>query len=345
MYKNIIRPILFCFFKPESIHFLVVKGLKLTFSIPGVAFLVKSFFCVNYPKLKRELFGLNFDNPVGMAAGFDKEANLYNELKNFGFSHIEIGTVTPKGQKGNPKPRLFRLTKDKALINRMGFNNKGVKKAAENLKKNKPEIIIGCNIGKNTDTPNEDAVNDYCEVFDYLHEYVDYFVVNISCPNIKDLDKLQNKDNTKDIIIQLQNINNDKPKKKPLLIKISPDLNEQQIDDIIDVVKETKIDGIVATNTTTKRDNLFTNKNKVEKIGNGGLSGQPIKNRSTEVIRYISKKTEGKVPIIGVGGIFSPKDAAEKLEAGASLIQGYTGFIYEGPGFVKKINKYLKKLK
>ncbi|MFW5792749.1 MAG: quinone-dependent dihydroorotate dehydrogenase [Bacteroidota bacterium] len=338
MYKNIIRPILFCF-SPESIHHFVSISLKILFAFPGISYLFQKIFTIKDKKLERELFGLKFPNPVGFAAGFDKKADLYNHLRNFGFGYVEIGTVTPKPQSGNPKPRLFRLKKDKALINRMGFNNPGIETFAKNLKKNNPKIIIGGNIGKNTITANEKAIDDYCLCFNTLYDYVDYFAINVSCPNIKDLNKLADKESLLEILLALQVINQAKIKPKPMLLKISPDLSEAQLDDTIEVVKQAKFDGIIATNTTTSRDNLITQKSKTEAIGSGGLSGLPLKDKSSKVISYIYNKTNGTIPIIGVGGIHSPKDALEKLEAGATLIQLYTGFIYEGPALAKKINK------
>lgn len=342
MYKKIIRPILFLF-SPEKIHQFVVLVIKTAFRIPGISFLAEKFCSLKNPLLERTVFGLHFDNPVGLAAGFDKNAAFYNEFSHLGFAFIEIGTVTPKEQPGNPKPRSFRLPKDKALINRMGFNNHGADEAIENLKKRKTKIIIGGNLGKNTTTPNDQAVNDYIFTFNKLYEYVDYFVVNVSCPNISDLHKLQDKDS---LMIILNGLINERARKhifKPILLKISPDLNFSQIDEVLEIVSETKIDGIVATNTTTGRYNLSEDAQKIKLIGNGGLSGQPLRERSTEVIRYISKKTGGKLPIIGVGGIMTVEDAIEKLSAGASLIQIYTGFIYEGPLLVKRINKAILK--
>ena len=342
MYKRVIRPLLFLL-DPETIHKLVSAGMNFFFYIPGISWLTSKFLTVNDPRLKKELFGITFSNPIGLAAGFDKEAKLYNHLKHFGFSHVEIGTVTPLPQPGNSRPRLFRIPKDKAMINRMGFNNKGIEACVKNLKKTKPKIIIGCNIGKNTNTPNEDAVKDYCIVFEQAYPYVDYFVVNLSCPNIKDLDKLQDKENTKIILEEITKLNNKKPAKKPILLKIGPDHDENQLDEIIEVIEQTGIDGIIATNTTITREKLTISQNKIESIGNGGLSGLPLKEKSTKTIAYIAKKTGGKLPIIGVGGIFSAEEAMEKLNAGASIVQVYTGFIYEGPTLVKKINNQLLK--
>jgi dihydroorotate dehydrogenase len=338
MYKYLIRPILFRIY-PETVHHLVVMAIKAAFGVPGMAYLAGKLCNVSHSKLKRTVFGLEFDNPVGLAAGFDKNASFYNEFSHLGFAFIEIGTVTPKAQPGNPKPRSFRLVKDKALINRMGFNNLGAEEVIKNLKKRKTRIIIGGNLGKNTLTPNNQAVNDYIFTFNKLYEYVDYFVVNVSCPNISDLRELQDKDSLLEILKSLMNERSKRESAKPILLKISPDLNFKQIDEVIEIVDETNIDGIVATNTTTGRYNLSTTEEKIGQIGNGGMSGLPLKNRSTEIIRYISVKTNGKVPIIGVGGIMTPQDAIEKLRAGASLVQVYTGFIYEGPMLVRQINK------
>ena len=340
MYIRIIRPLLFLL-QPETVHHLIVNILKIGFKIPGITYLVRKFYTVNDKRLKTDFLGMEFNNPVGFAAGFDKNAEVYNQFSNFGFSFIEIGTVTPKPQPGNPKPRSFRIPKDKGLINRMGFNNKGVDFAIEKLKNKKHKVIIGGNIGKNTATKNEDALNDYVFCFEKLYEHVDYFVVNLSCPNIKDLRKLQDKDSTITILNKLTELRRSKGSYKPILLKISPDLTNNQLDDVIEIYNITGIDGVVATNTTVSRENLITENEKIEEIGNGGLSGKPLKQRSTEIIRYISEKSNGTIPIIGVGGIMSVQDAIDKLEAGASLIQVYTGFIYEGPGFVKQINKAL----
>ena len=264
-------------------------------------------------------------------------------MSNLGFGFIEIGTITPKPQPGNPKKRLFRVQNDLAIINRLGINNDGNILCAERLKKKNSDVVIGGNIGKNTTTSNENADTDYIQNFEILHQYVDYFVLNVSCPNVSNFTKLQDVEFLKKLVPQLKKINSTKPKKKPILIKISPDLNQDQLDETIDLIRSENLDGIIATNTTTSRNNLKTNKSKIEKIGNGGLSGEPLKNKSTEVIRYISKKTKGNLPIIGVGGIMNPKDALDKIKAGADLIQLYTGFIYEGPSIVKKINQYLSK--
>jgi dihydroorotate dehydrogenase len=297
-------------------------------------------YAVNDQKLERRLFGLTFKNPVGLAAGFDKDAKLFNELNNFGFGFIEIGTLTPKPQPGNPKKRLFRLKADKAIVNRMGFNNGGVEEAVERLKKNKG-ILIGGNIGKNKATANEHAVEDYKQCFEALFDYVDYFVVNVSSPNTPNLRALQDKEPLTTLLLELVRVNKEKcntepsQRAKPILLKIAPDLTDEQLLDIIDIVLETKIDGVIATNTTISRKGLQSG-NKVE---TGGLSGKPLTKRSTEVIRFLSEKSHKAFPIIGVGGIHSAQDALDKLNAGASLVQLYTGFIYEGPKLVKAINR------
>ncbi len=340
LYQSIVRPVLFLF-PPEFVHRMVAGILPFMVKVPGVAWMIRKHYCLHDPKLEREVFGIRFPNPVGMAAGFDKEAKLYNVLSDFGFGFVEIGTVTPLGQKGNPRPRLFRLPKDKALINRMGFNNHGIDDFTAQLRKRKARVIIGGNIGKNTLTTNEDAAIDYCHCFRELFPFVDYFVVNISCPNIKDLNKLQNRDELVSLLEQIQEINLSKQQPKPILLKISPDLNPGQLDEVIDIIRETKLDGIVATNTTTLRENLSTPTHIVAKAGQGGLSGEPLRDKSTSVIRYLHKKSEGKIPIIGVGGIGSPSDAREKLKAGATLVQVYTGFIYHGPSLAKQINRSL----
>ncbi|MBL7897996.1 MAG: quinone-dependent dihydroorotate dehydrogenase [Crocinitomicaceae bacterium] len=338
MYKILIRPILFLF-DPEKVHHFTFRMIRLTAAIPGVRFFRKRTYQIEDAALKRNLFGVEFKNPVGLAAGFDKNAVLLNHLEDFGFGFIEIGTVTPKPQSGNPKPRLFRLKKDKAIINRMGFNNDGVDVITERLKNRKTRIIVGGNIGKNTSTGDDGAKDDYLKNFRSLHAYVDYFVVNVSCPNVGSLAKLQNKDFLVDLLSTMKKINQESGKPKPILLKIAPDLNLIQLDEVVEIVLETKIDGVVAANTSTTRDNLTTDQSTIEKIANGGLSGQPIKNKSTEVIRYLSEKSGKAFPIIGVGGIHSAEDALEKIQAGASLVQVYTGFIYEGPGLIKKINK------
>ncbi|MEO8235520.1 MAG: quinone-dependent dihydroorotate dehydrogenase [Flavobacterium sp.] len=333
MYKSFIRPILF-WFDPEKVHHFTFSLIRNLCKIPGFTSILKYLYQINDKRLEREVFGLKFKNPVGLAAGFDKDAKLYKELSDFGFGFIEIGTLTPKAQEGNPKKRLFRLKEDSAIINRMGFNNGGVHQAVTRLKKNNG-VLIGGNIGKNKLTPNENATSDYDICFDVLYDYVDYFVVNVSSPNTPNLRELQEKEPLTQLLNTLQSKNLNKLKPKPILLKIAPDLTNEQLLDIIDIIKTTKIAGVIATNTTISREDLQS----VNKIEMGGLSGKPLTNRSTEVIRFLSEKSNKAFPIIGVGGIHSPDDAIEKLEAGATLIQLYTGFIYEGPELVKAINK------
>lgn len=335
MYKSIIRPILFLF-DPEKVHHFTFSVLRIANKIPVVSNIIRSCYMIEDKRLEREVFGLKFKNPVGLAAGFDKDAKLYQELSNFGFGFIEIGTLTPKPQDGNPKKRLFRLKEDSGIINRMGFNNGGVFEAVERLKKNK-NVLIGGNIGKNKVTPNEEAISDYEICFEALYDAVDYFVVNVSSPNTPNLRALQDKEPLTKLLQTLQNKNQAKSQPKPILLKIAPDLTNEQLLDIIDIVKTTHIAGVIATNTTIARENLRSENQKET----GGLSGKPLTARSTEVIRFLSEKSNKAFPIIGVGGIHSPEDALEKLEAGASLIQLYTGFIYEGPQLIKRINKRL----
>lgn len=337
MYKLIIRPILF-FFDPEKVHHFTFKFLKNSCKIPFVPAILKAIYEVKNPALEREVFGIKFKNPVGLAAGFDKDAKLFNELSNFGFGFIEIGTLTPKPQEGNPKKRLFRLKKDNAIINRMGFNNGGVEKATQRLKK-KHNVIIGGNIGKNKITPNDEAISDYLICFEKLFDYVDYFVVNVSSPNTPNLRELQEKEPLKKLLNALQNHKLQAINRKPITLKIAPDLTHSQLLDIIEIVNETKIDGVIATNTTISRDNLISSNQKET----GGLSGKPLTQRSTEVIKFLSEKNNKSFPIIGVGGIHTAQDAIEKLQAGASLVQLYTGFIYEGPKLIKQINQEILK--
>lgn len=338
MYKLLLRPIFFAF-DPEKIHHFTFSLVKFTSKIPGFKSIFRSLYVIEDERLERKLLGLTFKNPVGLAAGFDKNAVLYNELANFGFGFIEIGTVTPKGQAGNPKKRLFRLKDDQGIINRMGFNNEGLDAAILQLKKNKGKLIIGGNIGKNTDTKPEDYTKDYLTCFNALHPYVDYFVLNVSCPNVGSHAKLNDKDYLEELIGAVQKANKTFSKQKPIVLKIAPDLNNNQLDEIIDLVKATNLDGVIASNTSTDRSDLKASKDTLEAIGNGGLSGQPVKDKSTQVIKYLSDKSKKAFPIIGVGGIHSAKDAIEKLDAGADLVQVYTGFIYEGPSLIKSINK------
>jgi len=340
MYRLVLKPLLFLF-NPERAHYMAMGLLRFACFFPGAKSIIKSIYSLRNKKLERELFGLKFPNPVGLAAGFDKNARWVDELECLGFGFIEIGTVTPIAQPGNDKPRLFRLPQDEALINRMGFNNDGAIAAAERLKNRKSKIIVGGNIGKNKITPNERALDDYIKCYDALFDVVDYFVVNVSSPNTPGLRALQEKEPLMNILQQLQNKNSAQAHPKPILLKIAPDLSEEQLDDIIDIVNQTKIAGVIATNTTISRDDLVTSKEEIESIGAGGLSGKPVKNMSTEVIRYLKQKSNNAFPVIGAGGIHSAEDAVEKLKAGADLVQVYTGFIYEGPSVAKRINQAL----
>lgn len=333
MYK-LIRPLLFMI-EPERIHALVFGMLRL----PGLKGFFQSVYQVKHPRLEKKLFGLTFKNPVGLAAGFDKDAKLIDALASLGFGFIEIGTLTPKAQPGNDKPRLFRLPADQALINRMGFNNEGVLAAAARLKNRKSRILIGGNIGKNKATPNESAQSDYVNCFNALYEEVDYFVVNVSSPNTPGLRELQEKEPLERLLRTVKEISLEKPLVKPVLLKIAPDLTTGQLDDIIEILKSTGIDGVIATNTTISRDELNTTVDELNRIGAGGLSGKPLTAKSTGIIRYLRQRLGADYPIIGVGGIMSAKDALEKLDAGADLVQVYTGFIYEGPALIKQINE------
>ena len=372
MYKRLLLPFLFRF-DAERVHHFVCGFIKFAFKIPGVSFVFRKLYHFEHPSLEREVFGLRFKNPVGLAAGFDKNAELVDEFSDLGFGFIEIGTVTPLPQAGNDQPRLFRLKPDAALINRMGFNNEGAKAAAERLRARKTKLLIGGNIGKNKLTSNENALDDYLKCFDELHDVVDYFVVNVSSPNTPGLRDLQEKEPLMKILNALKkrseelsspqstvnspqstgDITQSKIRKEsvpppgvrglPILLKIAPDLSNSQLDDIIEIVLTTQIAGVIATNTTISRDGLQTNAETLQEIGAGGLSGKPLAYRSTEVIRYLCEQSNRAFPVIGVGGIASPQDALEKLQAGASLVQIYTGFIYEGPGLAKQICKELVK--
>ncbi|HEU5052625.1 MAG TPA: quinone-dependent dihydroorotate dehydrogenase [Hanamia sp.] len=340
MYQ-LIRSILF-WFDAEQVHYFAMNMLAFFCRVAFARNVLKTIFTPKNSHLSKEVFGLNFSNPVGLAAGFDKNAKYLYELDTLGFGFVEIGTVTPLTQEGNPKPRLFRLPKDKALINRMGFNNEGAKAAADRVKEfrlkyKSSKLIIGGNIGKNKITPNENAWNDYEICFNELFDAVDYFVVNVSSPNTPGLRDLQQKDSLKKILTHLQSINNSRSYPKPLLLKISPDLNQNDLDDIIDLALEIKLDGLVAANTTISRKNLITSQKEIEKMGAGGLSGKPLAEESTKITEYIYKRSGGKIPIISSGGIFTATDAKEKFDKGASLVQVWTGFIYEGPAIVKKI--------
>ncbi|MEX0986351.1 MAG: quinone-dependent dihydroorotate dehydrogenase [Bacteroidales bacterium] len=343
MYRYIIRPILFLF-APEVIHRLLTGILSIIFRIPGSTVLIRSIYYKKHHLLETDFLGMKFANPVGLAAGFDKNGVVFNQFSDFGFSHIEVGTVTPLGQPGNEKPRSFRIPKDKGLINRMGFNNKGVVSMVLKLsQKRRQGLIIGGNIGKNTLTDNSDALHDYEACFSALYGYVDYFVVNVSCPNISNMEELQDQEGLEVILSRLAGVRKSKNKYTPILLKISPDLNNSQIDTSIEIVKKYGIDGIVATNTTIRREGLRTSEARISSIGKGGMSGAPVTARSLEVVRYIIDNTGDSIPVIGVGGIMTVQDALNMLDAGASLIQVYSGFIYNGPGFVKRINKAILK--
>src|SRR6267154_438373 len=340
MYKLITRPFLFLF-DPEKIHHFTFSVLKFLGRLPLAKNLLRLFFSYENPKLERELFGIKFKNPVGLAAGFDKDAKLIDELACLGFGFIEIGTLTPKPQSGNDKPRLFRLSQDQALINRMGFNNEGVLAAVDRLKRRRSKIMVGGNIGKNKTTTNDKAVDDYNYCFEALYPFVDYFVVNVSSPNTPGLRELQEKEPLRNLMLHVKQLSDLKEKPKPILLKIAPDLTSSQLDDIIEILLSTKTDGVIATNTNISREGLTTDEQIITTIGNGGLSGKPVAKKSTEIISYLRSKLGKNYPIIGVGGIMKPEDAIEKINAGADLVQVYTGFIYEGPAFAKRICKKL----
>jgi dihydroorotate dehydrogenase len=338
MYKFLIRP-LFFLIDPEKIHHFVIAVLRISGRIPGGKAILRFLFHFEHPQLERVIFGLKFKNPVGLAAGLDKDARIVDEMACLGYGFIEIGTLTPKPQPGNDKPRLFRLPQDQALINRMGFNNEGVAAAVERLRKRKSPVLVGGNIGKNKVTPNENAMDDYAYCFEALYPYVDYFVINVSSPNTPGLRELQEKEPLQKLLSHVITLSKQKEKYKPVLLKIAPDLSPSQLDDIVYILKQTKTDGVIATNTTVDRSDLITPTAEVTAIGNGGLSGKPLTLRSTQVIAYLRNMLGKDFPIIGVGGIMTPADAVEKLKAGADLVQIYTGFIYEGPSVVKRINK------
>jgi dihydroorotate dehydrogenase len=341
MYKHILRPILFRF-NPETAHNLTFSGLSLLRYIPFGRAIVRSLYKRTYPTLEREVFGIRFPNPVGLAGGLDKNGEYYNDMANFGFGFVEIGSLTPQPQDGNPKPRCFRSIQDKAIINRFGINNKGVKNAVEHLKKVRPEVIVAANISKNTTSINEDAAKDYESAFALMYDFVDMFVLNVSCPNVVGLTSLQDITFLSDIVDKLLSLRMYYDEYRPILLKVSPDLPHQQLDEIIDYCMRSGVDGIVAGNTTRSREGLTISQEQIDKIGNGGMSGAPIRKKNLELVRYISEKTKGKLPIIGVGGIMSGKDAKDMLDAGASLVEIYSGFIYEGPALIKNINKYLE---
>ncbi len=335
MYRALIRPLLFLL-SPERAHHFTFGILRLVSLVPGVKSLLRLVFAIEDPRLERKLLGLTFSNPVGLAAGLDKDARLIDPLACLGFGFIEIGTVTPKAQPGNEKPRLFRLPDDQGLINRMGFNNEGAEAAAERLRRRKAKVIIGGNIGKNKSTANEEAETDYVACMEALHPFVDYFVVNVSSPNTPGLRALQEKEPLRKLMERVKEVAKSKGG-MPVLLKIAPDLSDEQLADIVDILKSTETDGVIATNTTLSRDGLVTAAGDVTRIGAGGLSGAPLRDRATEIIRRLRDLLGPDYPIIGVGGIMSPEDAVEKLQAGANLVQVYTGFVYEGPGFVKRI--------
>lgn len=344
MYKALLRPLLFLL-SPERAHQVTSSLLRIVCAIPGIKPLLSSIYSVTDPRLERQLLGLRFPNPVGLAAGFDKDARLLDELACFGFGFIEIGTVTPMPQPGNSKPRLFRLMKDKALINRMGFNNDGAPSAAARLAHRRTNVIVGGNVGKNKSTSNENAAADYSSCVEALYPYVDYFVVNVSSPNTPGLRELQEREPLTKILLQVKEAIKGQGKEKPVLLKIAPDLTREQLDNIVEILRATSTDGVIATNTTLSRDGLVTSSEKVNAMGAGGLSGKPLAGRSTEVIRYLRSKLGNGFPIIGVGGIMTPEDALDMLSAGADLIQVYTGFVYEGPSFVRRINERVLQVK
>ena len=338
---SLLKPLLFLL-TPEKAHHFTTRSLNILLKIPPLGFLIRKTFNFKDPRLEKRVMGLDFTNPVGLAAGFDKNAELIDDFSNLGFGFIEIGTLTPKSQPGNPQPRLFRLKPDNALINRMGFNNDGVEIAVEKLKNRKSNIIVGGNIGKNKVTANEDAVSDYLKCFEALFEYVDYFVVNVSSPNTPGLRELQEKEPLKKLLSAVIAANMHKAKSKPLLLKIAPDLTVEQLDDVLDLVKELQLDGLIISNTTIDRSNLKTSQEELDKIGAGGLSGAPAFSTSTDMVSYARKQNDHMI-IIAVGGIMSPSDAIQKLDAGADLLQIYTGLVYKGPGLIKAINKALIK--
>lgn len=342
MYKKIVRPLLFLF-DPETVHHATVNLMRVLHYVPFAGCLMRACYVRRHKSLERELFGLRFPNPIGLAAGYDKDAECFDMLGNLGFGFVEVGTVTPRAQGGNPRPRCFRLPEDRAIINRMGFNNKGAEHAARNLRRSAHRrIIVGGNIGKNTLTANTDAPADYLRAFRSLYDYVDYFTVNVSCPNVANLTALQSKESTMEIIAALKEFRKGQSEYRPILLKISPDLSDQGVDTMIEVVREAKLDGIVATNTTTSREGLKTAPERIAQIDRGGVSGAPLTERSRAMVAYIHQKTEGKIPIIGVGGVMTVEDAQAMLQAGASLVQLYSGVIYNGPSLAKRICRALR---
>lgn len=342
MYKHFLKPILFRF-NPETAHNLLFSGLAFLRHVPFARSIIRGIYKKESPSLAREVFGINFPNPVGLAGGLDKNGEFYNDMANFGFGFVEIGSLTPLPQDGNAKPRCFRVPGDKAIINRFGINNKGVKNAVEHLKKNRPEVIVAANISKNTTSINEDAGKDYEKAFGLLYDFVDMFVVNVSCPNVVGLTALQDISFLSEIVDKLLELRMYFDTYRPILLKVSPDLSHQQLDEIIEYCLRSGIDGLVAGNTTRSRDGIISiSKEKIEEIGNGGMSGAPLHQKNLELVKYVHTKSEGKLPIIGVGGIMSPEQAKAMLDAGASLVEIYTGFIYEGPALVKNIIKHLE---
>lgn len=342
MYKHFLRPILFRF-NPETAHNLLFSGLAFLRHVPFARSIIRGIYKKESPSLAREVFGINFPNPVGLAGGLDKNGEFYNDMANFGFGFVEIGSLTPLPQDGNAKPRCFRVPGDKAIINRFGINNKGVKNAVEHLKKNRPEVIVAANISKNTTSINEDAGKDYEKAFGLLYDFVDMFVVNVSCPNVVGLTALQDISFLSEIVDKLLDLRMYFDNYRPILLKVSPDLSHQQLDEIIEYCLRSGIDGLVAGNTTRSRDGLTSiSKERIEEIGNGGMSGAPLHQKNLELVKYVHTKSAGKLPIIGVGGIMSPEQAKAMLDAGASLVEVYTGFIYEGPALVKNIIKHLE---
>lgn len=342
MYKRILRPILFSF-NPETAHNLTFKAISFLRHVPFAGKIMRAIYHRESPGLEKEVFGINFPNPVGLAGGLDKNGEFYNDMANFGFGFVEIGSLTPKPQDGNPKPRCFRIPADKAIINRFGINNKGVKNAVEHLKNERPNVIVAANISKNTTSINEDSAKDYETSFAMLYDFVDMFVVNVSCPNVVGLTSLQDITFLSDIVDRLLDLRMYYDEYRPILLKVSPDLSHEQLDEIIEYCLRSGIDGVVAGNTTRSREGITAiPQEKIEEIGNGGLSGAPLHKKNLELVRYINEKSEGRLPIIGVGGIMSPKQAKDMLDAGASLIEIYSGFIYEGPALVKKIIKHLE---
>lgn len=341
MYKHFLKPILFRF-NPETAHNILFSGLSFLRHVPFAKSIIRSIYRKETPSLSREVFGINFPNPVGLAGGLDKNGEFYNDMADFGFGFVEIGSLTPKPQDGNPKPRCFRVPADRAIINRFGINNKGVLNAVEHLKKVRPEVIVAANISKNTTSINDDAAKDYETSFALLYDFVDMFVVNVSCPNVVGLTSLQDISFLSDIVDRLLELRRYYDTYRPILLKVSPDLSSEQLDDIVDYCLRSGIDGIVAGNTTRSRDGLTIDEKKIEKIGNGGLSGSPLHKKNVELVRYIHRRSEGKLPIIGVGGIMSGTDAKRMLDAGASLVEIYSGFIYEGPALIKQILTHLE---